>query len=209
MRIYCPFCMFSYDIEESLLPEGNIKVRCKHCKNIFIINKKTGVINDKDINENINEFDSIAEKESNDLNKNEIVTDKEEIEENSESYVMQKENENLTTQNNIFESEEIKKILKEITDDVERPAVKLNDDNKKIEIDNDGDNISNRQKKQKTYKNNAIRILFLILLILLIIIIILYMSDLFGIIYIPYLAYISQNINENFFKLISKLISKL
>ncbi|MHB8281356.1 MAG: zinc-ribbon domain-containing protein [bacterium] len=204
MRIYCPFCMFSYDIEESLLPEGNVRVRCKHCKNIFIINKKKGVINDK----NINEFDSIAEKEDNDLNKNKI-TDKEEIEENSESYVMQKENEDLTTQNNIFESEEIKKILKEITDDVERPAVKLNDDNKKIEIDNDGDNISNRQKKQKTYKNNAIRILFLILLILLIIIIILYMSDLFGIIYIPYLAYISQNINENFFKLISKLISKL
>ena len=192
--------MVSYDIEESLLPEGNIKVRCKHCKNIFIINSKTGVINDK----NINEFDSVVEKEDNDLNENKI-TDKEEIEENSESYVMQKEDEELTTQNNIFESEEIKTIFKEITDDVERSATKLNDDNKKIRIKNNGDNISNRQKKQKTYKNNPIKKLFLLLLILIIIIIIPYMLDFFGIIYIPHLAYISKNINENFFKLISKL----
>lgn len=202
--------MVSYDIEEALLPEGNIKVRCKNCKNIFIINKETGVINDKNINKNISEFDSIVEKEDekedNDLNKNK-TTDKEEIEENSESYVIQEENEELTTQNNIFESEEIKKILKEIADDVEKPAVKLNDDNKKIK--NNDDNISNRQKKQRTHKNNAIKKLFLLLLILIIIIIILYMLDFFGIIYIPYLTYISKNINENFFKLISKLIYKL
>lgn len=196
--------MAFYDIDESLLPEGNIKVRCKHCKNIFIINKKKGVVNDEHVNENINEFNSMEEEESNDFNKNKI-TGKEDIKENSESYVIQKENEELKTQNNIYESEEIKKIFKEITDDVERPEVKFNNDNKKIEIENDGDNIFNRQKKKKKYKNNAIKNLFLILLILIIIIIILYMLDFFGIVYIPYLAYTSKNITENFFKLIPRL----
>ncbi|MHB1679069.1 MAG: zinc-ribbon domain-containing protein [bacterium] len=198
MRIYCPFCTASYDIDESLLPEDNIKVRCKHCENIFIINKKIGVITDKNIYES-----NIIEEEGNDSNKNKI-TDKEEIKENSESYAIQEEIAELKTQNNIFESEAIKKIIKEITDGIEQPAAKINDDDKKVEIDND-DNIFNRQKKQKTHKSNTIKNLFLILLILIVIIIILYMLDFFGIIYIPYLAYISKNINENFFKLISKL----
>lgn len=42
MHIYCPFCETPYDIDESLVPDGNIKVRCKHCSIIFILNKETG-----------------------------------------------------------------------------------------------------------------------------------------------------------------------
>jgi predicted Zn finger-like uncharacterized protein len=227
MRILCPFCATSYDIDELLLPDGNIKVRCRICANIFTINKKIGVITDnsnglnitgekeknnsdqKNIEDNINEpeknekaYDvkTVNNEHSTEFGHKTHLTDKIEADKAQEDIAQEKENKN------IFESEEIKKILKEITDDIEKPSVvkspdELDDSNKKKEkINNKDDGL----KKLKN-KNNTTKKLFLIFLILIVIIIILYALDFFGILYIPYLIGAGSYINENFFKLMSEL----
>ena len=47
MRIYCPYCGTSYDIDESLMPKGNVKVRCRSCANVFVIDREQGAIKDE------------------------------------------------------------------------------------------------------------------------------------------------------------------
>lgn len=44
IHIYCPYCGTAYDIDKSLMPEGNVRVKCRICSNIFTVNKETGVI---------------------------------------------------------------------------------------------------------------------------------------------------------------------
>ena len=44
MHINCPFCGNPYDIDESLMPEGDVKVRCSKCSNIFVLNRETGLV---------------------------------------------------------------------------------------------------------------------------------------------------------------------
>jgi predicted Zn finger-like uncharacterized protein len=237
MRILCPFCAVSYDIDELLLPEGDIKVRCKNCANIFIINKKIGVVANNNFNDESNNAEEETEKNNLDKGNIENIENKEELEKNEKDYDVKtlndehstefknilnsvhktKENktkkedetkEEETENKNIFESEEIKKILKEITDDIERPdmvksADELGDNKEKEEIKeeiNKNDILTKRKNK-----NGIIKKIFLIFLILVVIIIILYMLDIFGIIHIPYLVGISKYINKNFFKLMSEL----
>ena len=227
MRILCPFCATSYDIDELLLPDGNIKVRCRICANIFIINKKIGVITDNDNGSNITEekeknnsdqkntenkeeseknekaYDddvkTINDEHSTEFGHKTHLTNKIEADKAQEDKAQEKENKN------IFESEEIKKILKEITDDIEKPdTVKSPDElahnNKKKEKITKDDVLTKRKNK-----NNTIKKLFLIFLILVVIIIILYALDFSGVIYIPYLMDISKYINVNFLKLMSEL----
>ncbi len=43
-RVYCPYCGMSYDIDKSLIPEDDVKVRCRSCANVFILDKETGAI---------------------------------------------------------------------------------------------------------------------------------------------------------------------
>ncbi len=202
MRILCPFCATSYDIDELLLPDCNIKVRCRICANIFIINKKIGVITD-----NSDGFNITGEKEKNNSDQKNIEN-KEESEKNEKAYdddvktindehstefghkthltnkieadKAQEDKAQEKENKNIFESEEIKKILKEITDDIEKPDIvkspdELDDNNKKKEKINKGDGL----KKLKN-KNNTTKKLFLIFLILIAIIIILYALDFLG-----------------------------
>ena len=47
MRIYCPYCGTSYDIDESLMPEGNVKVRCRSCANVFVMGREKGAVKDE------------------------------------------------------------------------------------------------------------------------------------------------------------------
>ncbi len=49
MRIYCPYCGTSYDIDKSLMPEGNVKVRCRSCANVFIIDREKGAVKDEPV----------------------------------------------------------------------------------------------------------------------------------------------------------------
>lgn len=44
MDINCPYCGSHYELDESLIPEGNVNVKCRICSNVFTLNKKTGVI---------------------------------------------------------------------------------------------------------------------------------------------------------------------
>jgi predicted Zn finger-like uncharacterized protein len=46
MDINCPYCGTHYELNESLIPEGDIKVKCRVCSNVFTLNKKTGVLKD-------------------------------------------------------------------------------------------------------------------------------------------------------------------
>jgi predicted Zn finger-like uncharacterized protein len=46
MDINCPYCGTHYELNESLIPEGDVKVKCRVCSNVFTINKKTGVVKD-------------------------------------------------------------------------------------------------------------------------------------------------------------------
>lgn len=39
MHIYCPYCGAPYDIDTSLLPEVNVKVKCRICSNVFELGK--------------------------------------------------------------------------------------------------------------------------------------------------------------------------
>lgn len=63
LRIYCPYCGTSYNIDESLMPEDNIKTRCRSCANIFIINKENGAIRDELKHEYKPETASLSENE--------------------------------------------------------------------------------------------------------------------------------------------------
>ncbi len=47
MHIYCPYCGTSYDIDESLMPEGNVKVRCRSCANVFVMGREKGAVKDE------------------------------------------------------------------------------------------------------------------------------------------------------------------
>ena len=42
MDINCPYCGAHYELDDSLLPEGNIKVKCRVCSNVFILSKNFG-----------------------------------------------------------------------------------------------------------------------------------------------------------------------
>ena len=46
MDINCPYCGTHYELNEALIPDGDIKVKCKVCSNVFTLNKKTGVVKD-------------------------------------------------------------------------------------------------------------------------------------------------------------------
>ena len=47
MDINCPYCGAHYELDDLLLPEGNIKVKCRVCSNPFILNKNSGVFKDE------------------------------------------------------------------------------------------------------------------------------------------------------------------
>ena len=47
MDINCPYCGAHYELDDSLLPEGNIKVKCRVCSNVFILNKSSGAFKDE------------------------------------------------------------------------------------------------------------------------------------------------------------------
>jgi predicted Zn finger-like uncharacterized protein len=49
MDINCPYCGTHYELNEALIPDGDIKVKCRVCSNIFTLNKKTGVVNDSTV----------------------------------------------------------------------------------------------------------------------------------------------------------------
>ena len=42
MDINCPYCGARYELDDSLLPEGDIKVKCRVCSNVFILSKNFG-----------------------------------------------------------------------------------------------------------------------------------------------------------------------
>ena len=44
MDINCPYCGARYELDDSLLPEGDIKVKCRVCSNVFILNKNSGAL---------------------------------------------------------------------------------------------------------------------------------------------------------------------
>jgi len=47
MDINCPYCGTHYELDDSLLPEGDIKVKCRICSNVFILNKNSGAFKDE------------------------------------------------------------------------------------------------------------------------------------------------------------------
>ena len=47
MDINCPYCGAHYELDDSLLPEGNIKVKCSVCANVFMLNKNAGAFKDE------------------------------------------------------------------------------------------------------------------------------------------------------------------
>jgi hypothetical protein len=47
MDINCPYCGAHYELDDSLLPEGDIKVKCRVCSNVFILNKNSGAFKDE------------------------------------------------------------------------------------------------------------------------------------------------------------------
>ena len=47
MDINCPYCGAHYELDDLLLPEGNIKVKCRVCSNVFTLNKNSGVFKDE------------------------------------------------------------------------------------------------------------------------------------------------------------------
>ena len=47
MDINCPYCGAHYELDDLLLPEGNIKVKCRVCSNVFILNKSSGAFKDE------------------------------------------------------------------------------------------------------------------------------------------------------------------
>ncbi len=63
MSIYCPYCGTSYDVDESLMPEGNVKVRCRSCANVFVIDREKGAIKDEPGQEHKHEKVSQSENE--------------------------------------------------------------------------------------------------------------------------------------------------
>lgn len=66
-RIYCPYCGISYDIDKSLMPEDNVKVRCRSCANVFILDKEAGAIkNDEHNPEDISQTENGTETDGED-----------------------------------------------------------------------------------------------------------------------------------------------
>ncbi len=49
MDINCPYCGTHYELNEALIPDGDIKVRCRVCSNVFTLNKKNGVVKDSTV----------------------------------------------------------------------------------------------------------------------------------------------------------------
>ena len=47
MDINCPYCGAHYELDDSLLPEGDIKVKCRACSNVFMLNKNSGAFKDE------------------------------------------------------------------------------------------------------------------------------------------------------------------
>ena len=47
MDINCPYCGAHYELDDSLLPEGDIKVKCRVCSNVFMLNKNSGAFKDE------------------------------------------------------------------------------------------------------------------------------------------------------------------
>ena len=47
MDINCPYCGAHYELDDLLLPEGNIKVKCRVCANVFMLNKNSGAFKDE------------------------------------------------------------------------------------------------------------------------------------------------------------------
>ncbi len=47
MDINCPYCGTHYELDDLLIPEGNIKVKCKVCSNVFMLNKNVGAFKDE------------------------------------------------------------------------------------------------------------------------------------------------------------------
>ena len=47
MDINCPYCGAHYELDDLLLPEGNIKVKCRVCSNVFTLNKNSGAFKDE------------------------------------------------------------------------------------------------------------------------------------------------------------------
>ena len=47
MDINCPYCGAHYELDDLLIPEGNIKVKCRVCSNVFTLNKNSGVFKDE------------------------------------------------------------------------------------------------------------------------------------------------------------------
>ncbi len=62
MDINCPYCGTRYELDESLIPDGDIKVKCRVCSNIFILNKKTGA------SKNEPKFSAYASNDDKDIN---------------------------------------------------------------------------------------------------------------------------------------------
>ncbi len=47
MDINCPYCGAHYELDDLLLPEGNIKVKCRVCANVFMLNKNSVAFKDE------------------------------------------------------------------------------------------------------------------------------------------------------------------
>ena len=47
MDINCPYCGTHYELDDLLIPEGNIKVKCRVCFNVFTLNKNVGAFKDE------------------------------------------------------------------------------------------------------------------------------------------------------------------
>ncbi len=138
MRIYCPYCGTSYDIDESLMPEGNVKVRCRSCANVFVIDREKGAIKDEPEQEYEHEKVSLSENEPASETKKTPADDKD-----------------IT---NV--SDFMKKVIQEIDDS-------LNQENKENESNKNEKpkNISGN-KKNKTRYVKIVMLLILILLLI-------------------------------------------
>ena len=47
MDINCPYCGAYYELDDSSLPEGDIKVKCRVCSNVFMLNKNSGAFKEE------------------------------------------------------------------------------------------------------------------------------------------------------------------
>lgn len=169
MHIYCPYCGTSYDIDESLMPEDNVKVRCRSCANVFILNKENGAIKDELKQEAAGqEYEpAIISQPENDLNANELKTE-EKLDDKTKTH--KKDGENIIKVDDFMKS-----LMQEIDSSVHK------------EIEKEKNNKGNEKSKDKIKKNkiNILQIIMLILLIILLIIAGTYTLDYYKIINLP------------------------